>query len=56
MFECSIEKNDLRYTEYYGDGDTKSHSAGKDVYEESKVSNKNALATYRNVLGKDCVI
>ena len=42
IFERSIENNELRYTEYYGDGDTKIHSAVKDVYEE-----RNVLARYR---------
>ena len=37
IFERSIEKNELCYTEYYGYGDAKSHSAVKDVYEVIKV-------------------
>ena len=32
IFGRSIEKNRLRYTEYYGDGDTKAFSAVESIY------------------------
>ena len=32
IFERSIENNQLRYTELYGDGDSKSHQQVKDIY------------------------
>ena len=33
----SMNKNKIRYTEYYGDGDTKSFSAVENVYGEKSV-------------------
>ena len=32
IFSRSMEKHKLRYTEFYGDGDSKSHPAVKDIY------------------------
>ena len=34
IFNRSIESNNLRYSEFYGDGDSKSYAAVKDVYED----------------------
>ena len=36
MFECSIVKRNLRYTSYYGDGDSKAYEAVKYTYEVEK--------------------
>ena len=45
------KKNKVRYTKYYGDGDMKAFSAVANVYgDEDKVKNRNALATFKNVL------
>ena len=51
IFVRSIEKSEVRYTVYYGDGDTKTFSAVANVYgDEDKVKDRNALATFTNVL------
>ena len=52
IFERSIEKNELRYTEYYGDGDTKSHSAVKDIYKEIEVVKKECIGHIQKRVGK----
>ena len=50
IFGRSINKNKLRYTEYYGDGDTNSFSAVENVYGEKSVKkNVNVLDMFRNV-------
>ena len=42
IFNRSIDKNVLRYTEYYGDGDTKAFSSIESVYGGgSQVINRN---------------
>ncbi|XP_028418587.1 uncharacterized protein LOC114544031 [Dendronephthya gigantea] len=38
IFNRSVESNKLRYSEFYGDGDSKSYAAVKDVYEEDNVT------------------
>ena len=38
IFGRSINKNKIRYTEYYGDGDTTSFSAVENVYDEKPCS------------------
>ena len=45
MFNQSVECNKLRYTEFFGDGDSKSYSTVKDVYEEDNIT----------VVKKECV-
>ena len=32
IFECSVDENRLRYTEYFGDRDSKSYAVVQDVY------------------------
>ena len=38
IFRRSVELHNLRYTEYYGDGDSKSFSRVKDVYQASGIT------------------
>ena len=38
IFNRSVETNKLRYSEFYGDGDSKSYAAVKGVYEEDNVT------------------
>jgi hypothetical protein len=38
VFNRSVETNKLRYSEFYGDGNSKSYAAVKDVYEEDNVT------------------
>ena len=38
IFNRSVETNKLRYSEFYGDGNSKSYAAVKDVYEEDNVT------------------
>ena len=45
MFNQSVECNKLRYSEFFGDGDSKSYSTVKDVYEEDNIT----------VVKKECV-
>ena len=44
IFGRSIAKNKIRYTEYYGDGDTKSFSAVEIVYGEKSVIKRECIA------------
>ena len=37
IFQRSINKNKLQYIEFYGDGDSKSYSSVKDIYENITV-------------------
>ena len=46
IFRRSIEKNKLRYTEYFGDGDTKSFSAVESVYGDIPVAKKRVCWTH----------
>ena len=49
IWECSMIKNKLRYTELFSDGDSKSYTSIKDIYRSIfKVQKKkNLLAIYR---------
>ena len=48
IFERSIEKYSLRYTDFYGDGDSKSFSAVEKVYGDDKlVSKKECIGHYQ---------
>ena len=38
IFKRSVKSNKLRYSEFYGDGDSKSYAAVKDVYKEDNVT------------------
>ena len=40
IFERSIDKHNLRYTSFYGDGASKSYSAVKDIYGSEKPVSK----------------
>ena len=51
IFARSITKNKLRYTEYYGDGDTKSFSAVKDFYEGVTVLKKECIGHVQKRVG-----
>ena len=37
MWNRSVEKNKLQYTEFYGDGDSKSFNTAKNTYADTKV-------------------
>ena len=37
MWNRSVEKNKLRYTEFNGDGDSKSFNTAKNTYADTKV-------------------
>ena len=37
IFQRSVEKHNLRYTEFYGDGDSKSFTRVKGVYEDDGI-------------------
>ena len=37
MWNRSVEKNKLRYTEFYGDGDSQSFNTAKNTYADTKV-------------------
>ena len=50
IFCRSIDKNKLRYMEYYGDGDTKSFSVVGNVYPETKVLKKECIGHIQRVL------
>ena len=51
IFECSIEKYSLRYTDFYGDGDSKSFSAVEKVYGDDKLSKKECIGHYQMTVG-----
>ena len=52
IFGRSINKNKIRYTEYYGDGDTKSFSAVEIFMVRNQYQNVNVLDMFRNGLRK----
>ena len=47
IFQRSVEYNKLRYTEYFGDGDSKSHGVVKDIYNSDNAGTP--------VVKKECV-
>ena len=51
IFARSITKNKLHYTEYYGDGDTKSFSAVNDFYEGVTVLKKECIGHVQKRVG-----
>ena len=52
IFERSIEKYSLRYTDFYGDGDRQSFSAVEKVYGDDKlVSKKECIGHYQKRVG-----
>ena len=46
MWNRSVEKNKLQYTEFYGDGDSKSFNTAKNTYADTEV---NKLECVRHV-------
>ena len=46
MWNRSVEKHKLRYTEFYGDGDSKSFNTAKNTYADTEV---NKLECVRHV-------
>ena len=51
IFERSVELNQLRYTEFYGDGDSKSFPAVKDVYPGVIVRKKECIGHVQKRVG-----
>ena len=51
MFQRSIEKNRLRYTEYFGDGDSKGDAEVKDMYECVIVEKQECVGHVQNRIG-----
>ncbi|GFX45163.1 uncharacterized protein TNCV_3432111 [Trichonephila clavipes] len=53
IFERSLIKRDLQYTEYYGDGDSKGFLQVKDIYGENSVTKLECIGQYtkRNYYG-----
>ena len=51
IFGRSINKNKIRYTEYYGDGDTKSFSAVENVYGEKTVIKRECIGHVQKRVG-----
>ena len=51
IFGRSISKNKIRYTEYYGDGDTKSFSAVENVYGEKSVIKRECIGHVQKRVG-----
>lgn len=51
IFGRSIEKNKVRYTEYYGDGDTKSFASVENVYGEKLVVKKECIGHVQKRVG-----
>ena len=43
VFQRSIEKNGLRYTEFFGDGDSKGFPTVENTYEDVKVVKKECI-------------
>lgn len=51
IFERSIEKNKLRYTDFYGDGDSKSHQIIENVYSGIKVQKLECIGHVQKRVG-----
>ena len=51
IFERSIEKNKLRYTEYLGDGDSKSYSIVKNIYDNLEITKLECVGHYQKRVG-----
>ena len=50
-FTRSIEKNSLRYTEFYGDGDSKSFSAVKTIYPNIEILKRECIGHVQKRIG-----
>ena len=48
MWNQSVKKNKLQYTEIYGDGDSKSFNTVKNTYADIEVKNQNVQDMCRN--------
>lgn len=51
MFGRSIQKHRLRYSDYYGDGDSKSHIAVENIYDGIKVMKKECIGHVQKRVG-----
>ena len=51
IFERSVAKNNLRYVEFYGDGDSKSFSTIENVYPEKKVIKRECIGHVQKRVG-----
>ncbi|GFV60900.1 uncharacterized protein TNCV_925141 [Trichonephila clavipes] len=51
IFESSLIKRDLQYTEYYGDGDSKGFLQVKDIYGESSVTKLECIGHIQKRVG-----
>ena len=51
MFSRSIHKHNLRYSEYYGDGDSKSHLAVQNLYDGIKVLKQECIGHVQKRVG-----
>ena len=51
VFERSIEKHNLRYTSFYGDGDSKGFASVKDVYGDVEVEKFECVGHYQKRVG-----
>ncbi|GFX90329.1 uncharacterized protein TNCV_3849041 [Trichonephila clavipes] len=51
IFERSLSKRDLKYTEYYGDGDSKGFLKVKDIYGENSVTKLECIGHIQKRVG-----
>ena len=51
IFNRSIEKHNLRYTEFYGDGDSKSFNSVKDVYDGITIKKQECIGHIQKRVG-----
>ena len=51
IFERSIEERGARYTEYYGDGDSKAYSTVRNIYEGKEVAKFECIGHYQKRIG-----
>ena len=52
IFQRSIEKNKLRYLEFYGDGDSKGHASVENIYPGAKVIKQECIGHVQKRVGK----
>ena len=53
IFERSVQKYGLRYTDYYGDGDSKSYMQVKNVYPGMEISKYECICHVQKGLDAD---
>ena len=51
IFSRSITKHNLRYTDFYGDGDNKSHKSVEDIYPDTKVIKRECIGHVQKRVG-----